>query len=270
MRGRVKALNRPQYGVHFKWQLGMPLNYEKPEINQSTFPKKPSKPIKVFWHCAAMGNWREVAIEQLQIAKAVSIKRMTTGFLGDSTQLATLIEIAKGIDIELDIAFHRAALNQYEWPTIRLIEQWAKTGSGAMLYWHTKGVSRPRDVRKKIWRRLMQSEVVAKCNQLVHRLGEFNCIGVNWQNTPPVSYFAGNFWLSTASYVSQLESVDHYQKHPRYKTRNRIDQARGGCEFWISSGEVQPKPLSLVCSNAPFWHGNWKWDNLYKYRQANQ
>jgi len=221
---------------------------ENPTVEEALKAFMPHPP-QVFWHVAAMGNWREVCREQLALAERSGFREMTVGFLGSPAERAELEAMAPA-PVRLNVAFSGEDLKRYEWPTLRLLAAWCRDHEGPVLYWHTKGVSNPDDARKRLWRELMERELVAKWRERVGSLQAFDVVGVDWMDGG-LPHFSGNFWISTARHIRSLVEIDAYQQSPRHRMEES-NQARCGAEFWIGSAPC--RPLSLVYRNQNLWN----------------
>jgi hypothetical protein len=116
------------------------------------------------------------------------------------------------------------------------------------LYAHTKGVSNPGDSGKKAWRDIMTRHVIKKWEQNLAKLAEFDAIGVNWQDSPNLPHYQGNFWMARADWIASLDPPANYKTFPDPNFANQ-PWARMHAEAWLGS-----KPWhhieSLRCRNA--------------------
>jgi hypothetical protein len=217
--------------------------------------------LGVFYHCACMGNWKEVIEEQLALAARVGLTTMYVGLLGSDDDLAHFEARAKALGVTVDVVYHHTDLLMFEIPTIRLVADFAASHpDNYVLYWHTKGVSSPKDTVKVRWRRLMDMEVIGQWKRNTEYLrGGLDTVGVNWRHHPPTSHWAGNYWMSKSSYLNSLEDFSHYYRHPRHWSGDHINQFRLGAEMWHGAGVPEPKIKSLVTFNERidfpgYWH----------------
>lgn len=106
-------------------------------------------------------------------------------------------------------------VSRFEIPTLRHMHHLSASlrggrGSQAqLLYLHTKGVSYTEDHPQiRDWRHLMTHFLVTKHSTCKYLLlsGEFDAIGCNYNSFPRL--FSGNMWWTTASFLTQLPSID--------------------------------------------------------------
>ncbi|WP_315817962.1 hypothetical protein [Paraflavitalea speifideaquila] len=226
------------YESHYKWLLEY-------KISVAAFVRDH---VKVFYHLACMGNWQQVFEEQLQLLHDNGFRQMNMTVLGCNEELRTVRLIALKYKMEIHILFSDPELAHFEKPAIGAIEKYANENEGYVLYLHSKGVSNPGDHTKTKWRRLMMRELVQEWEYCVLQLPNFDIIGVNWRDMPPVSHFCGNFWYASTRYLRTLADFKQYYQYPRFKIWDAINHKRLGCEFWIGSGNRRPNLLSLFAA----------------------
>jgi hypothetical protein len=215
--------------------------------------------VKVFYHLACMGNWKEVFPEQMRQLQQNGFRNIRMSILGSTADLSTVHTAVRELDMEADIFFHSEDLNCFEKPALEAIENYARHNGGHILYLHSKGVSNPGDQTKTKWRKLMMRELIDNWEGCMLQLPHYDVIGVNWRDMPPTSHFCGNFWYASVNYLRKLADFNSYYNNPRYRIWDRINDKRLGCEFWIGSGKEKPRVLSLFCRNVDFCnHEYWR------------
>jgi len=237
------------YESHYKWLLEY-------KISVAAFVRDQ---VKVFYHLACMGNWQQVFEEQLRQLRQNGFRQMNMTVLGGNDELRTISLAAAKYKMDINILFSEPTLTYFEKPALLAIEKYARENEGYVLYLHSKGVSNPDDPTKPKWRRLMMRELVQKWEQCVLQLPNYDIIGVNWRDMPPVSHFCGNFWYASTRYLRTLADFNHYYQNPRFQIWDAVNHKRLGCEFWIGSGNRKPNLLSLFCRNVDFCnHEYWR------------
>jgi hypothetical protein len=214
--------------------------------------------VAVFYHVAGLGNWREIVGEHFRLLREVRLERLTVTHVGSPGDLPYIDRTAAECGLEVTVARHADNLKLFETPAMYAIEEWARASDGCVLYFHTKGVSAPGCPRKRKWRELMNREVIGRWTDNVRALDDWDVVGVNWRNCPPIAHFCGNFWWARADYVRSLAPFDSYYRRPLYPS-DWDDGLRLGCEFWIGSAPRQPRVKSLVCADQDFCDG-WSLD----------
>jgi Methyltransferase domain len=240
------------YNIHYSELLEY-------KINVSDFIKGH---VKVFFHLACMGNWKEVFNEQMTQLNRNGFNKINLTVLGSEQDLQVVKDIMDMCYIDGNIIFNSPDHTCFEQPAMIAIEEYARCNSGYVLYLHSKGVSNSSDINKMKWRRLMMSELVDNWRNCMIQLPHWDVIGVNWRTMPPTSHFSGNFWYASTDYLRKLADFKTYYDNPRYDISNSNFNKRLGCEFWIGSGEAEPSVLSLFCKNVDFCT-NYYWMDKY-------
>lgn len=208
--------------------------------------------ITVFYHVACMGNWQDVFREQMQQLSSNRFNKIHLSVLGSNEELQLIQSVLQKMKIKVLTLLFNEDLRNFEAPALNAIQEHAREYNGYVLYLHSKGVSNPADEAKTKWRRLMMKELVENWENCMMQLLNYDVIGVNWRDMPPISHFCGNFWYASTAYLRKLADFNNYYDKPIYKIWDRINDKRLGCEFWIGSGSTSPKVLSLFCRNVDF------------------
>jgi SAM-dependent methyltransferase len=216
--------------------------------------------VEIFYHIAAIGNWREVVSEHFALLGKVGLHSAHMSFLGEMEGLDHVMRCSADANVNVTIAWLDHRLTLYETPALKTIEDWVRINEGSILYFHTKGVSAPNDPYKRRWRDLMNQHVICNWLENVRHLDEFDLVGVNWRHCPPISHFCGNFWWARSDWIRSLAPFDLYYENPRYPS-NWDSGRRLGCEFWISSSAKEPRVKSLFCWNQDFCNPAY-WDQF--------
>lgn len=198
-----------------------------------------------FYHIAAMGNWIEVVHEQKAACDEVGLKPLchVSGSAEDAEAVRSL---------GLEVVSESRDLREYETPTLELVYRWCcDNPTGAVAYFHTKGVSAPADESKAAWRRLMMSNVISPWRQNLRRLEIADIVGVNWIESVDLPHFSGNFWMTRADWVSSRLSspTDHRDRGGPQVMGN--PWRRWHAEAWVGSNQWHIVE-SLVCRNENF------------------
>jgi hypothetical protein len=231
-----------EYHMHYEWLLRY--KWSVTEFLRSR--------ITVFYHVACMGNWYDVFQEQMQQLSSNNFNKIHLSVLGSQEELQHIESVLKKMQIKVLTLLFNEDLRNFEAPALQAIQDHAKKYNGYVLYLHSKGVSNPADESKTKWRRLMMKELVENWENCMMQLLNYDVIGVNWRDMPPISHFCGNFWYASTAYLRKLADFKNYYEKPLYKIWDHINDKRLGCEFWIGSGSTSPKVLSLFCRNVDF------------------
>lgn len=194
-----------------------------------------SRPPIVVYHAAGMGNWKEIVREQFALLRSSGLvsamqrvgDRMRVTHVGED--LNWLIEEAARQDVPIRIVKTAPEVGHGELFAIQEVERAAKQegASRPILYFHTKGASCPNDNTRLIWRKAMNTYVVAKWRENMEAARGLDAAGWNWVNTGGVWHFSGNFWIANPDFIRRLPDFTEY-----YRGRG-CD--RWACELWFSS-----------------------------------
>jgi hypothetical protein len=126
----------------------------------------------------------------------------------------------------------------------------------AILYLHTKGVTRAGDRNVEDWTRFLEYRVVEQWRDCVARLeAGFDTCGANFR-TRPWPHYSGNFWWARAAYLRTLRRL---LKPSEVGFASQIpgsrEEARFDAEAWIGTGtgrhwSVDASPVRYD----PAWH----------------
>lgn len=91
-----------------------------------------------------------------------------------------------------------------------------------VLYWHTKGITRPYSMPVADWRELLSYWCVDRWHDAVQMLYRADVVGANLAASPEW-HFSGNFWWTTLGHLSKLGELRHGL--PRF-----------AAEAWVATG----------------------------------
>lgn len=211
------------------------------KIEERQKVRRVPQPFRVFYHIACLNHWREVVAEQLRLAGHVRLSVIFCTVLGSPADVAWCVHEAGSHSVALSVVHRSEALDEYETPTLVKLREWAVSNpSGAVLYWHTKGVSAVSEHDRKIkaqWRRLMQRYLIGRWRKVLVELAVHDIAGVAWQSSPDFPHFAGNFWMARCDWLSNLDDPYHYRQY-----RTNAERVLGGhkwirmhAEMWLGS-----------------------------------
>lgn len=243
----------------------------------------------VVWHVACMGNWRAVVTEQLALLKSVELRNVNVSYVGNLGELPWLLEEAQYHGVTLNVVSQNPDLGAAEVPAILYVEKLAREGTDRpILYFHTKGVSRPDDRKRWTWRRALQEFTIKRWKENLKVLLEENldAVGFNWVELGLPYHFSGNFWLASPDWIRKLPDFKPYSTirimptNPRFNCESWIGSAPGikklsvGCknvvwektDFQAVIDDVEkgsPKHLTFATSSSADFPRQWVWDSLH-------
>lgn len=167
-------------------------------------------PIHLVYHIALGNNWAEIVRDQL-----AAIESSGLGEVFESMTVTTVGKKTEELDLLFDAFRYRKktavihASNDfaaYEFPAIEKVREIARINSGRskILYFHTKGVScynTPLRENVRLWRKYMEHFVIAKWEDCLQALDEFDACGVDLSLSERAFYFSGNFWWGRGDYL---------------------------------------------------------------------
>jgi len=223
--------------------------------------------VNAFYNIACTGHWREVVLEQFRVLSRAGFPHtVNISFLGSMDDFRFVEEVAFFHSIEIDLIHLEQNLMQFEFPSIRKIQALARSlkdePSEAVLYFHTKGVSRPGDPGIHWWRWTMNACVLNRWRDCLADLETHDVAGVAW-NSHPGHHFCGNFWWARTDYLIKLEDFDKYKDHGNFgwnDNRGEVFRKRYAAELWISQNvvdQVPPRVMSYIDKNISVWSAEW-------------
>ena len=201
--------------------------------------------IAVFYHLyqREYGDWAALFREQYSLLMKSGLgwkaDRVHIGINGD--------EKLSGFPPNFNIE-HNLNIHMEETDTLKSLLKYAEANKDAkILYFHTKGVSRP-SPEMTDWRRLMEYFCVEKWRDCVDLLDEHGAVGCNFMDDCYYGFyphFSGNFWWATAEHIQRL---DH-----SYLDASGDHDSRFMREFWI--GSAGQEHLHELHHSGIVWHG---------------
>jgi len=229
---------------------------EETPLLQLEAPRKPVIPARVLppityhyphvvYHVAEMGDWQEVVCEQLYDLAAAGLVHINVTVAGGSGDWVVTEAAQRGISAT--IVARSPSLKVYESLALDEVYRFANSTEGIegrpILYLHTKGVSAPGNLGKRLWRRLMMRHLVAKWREHWPALTDHDAVGCNWMphhrsGNETAPHFAGNFWLARADYIRSLPPWEAWWRKRGHE--------RFSCESWIGANPAAKVRSLLV------------------------
>lgn len=204
--------------------------------------------FQAFYAIAAMNNWKEVVLEQKDLCDSLCINPICS--------LLGTIEDKKWVeDTGLKIQYWSKELTEYETPALEMLYEWSlQNPLGAVLYFHTKGVSVPKDDNKKYWRWLMQDYLIVEYETNLKKLELCDMVGVSWMEDLHYPHFSGNFWMARCDWIKNLINPREYRNNggPNF-WQHPWDRMHA--EMWIGS-KPHHSIESLCGLNCRLWEDN--------------
>lgn len=180
-----------------------------------------------YYHCYAAGAWERPAAEHVAALAGAGLHTdMTIGLIGAPGERGKARDIIgaaladAGLPaperwVEADTGWEQVTLQQIHFDVHRI------PGAFPALYAHTKGAHNDTPVNRA-WRRAMTRELVGGWRHCTSLLNEgHDTAGCHWVSAGGPSFYGGNFWWATASYLRTLPPPDR--------------ENRWRAETWVSS-----------------------------------
>lgn len=124
----------------------------------------------------------------------------------------------------------------------------AESANVKVLYVHTKGITRHRNLCVQDWRHMMEYFCITQWRNCVAALDVEGVSAVGCNLLPwPLSHFSGNFWWATAKHIQALASPDEWSKQVQPLKdkffRNDFLVLRDECYVLQNSGGATAKTL---------------------------
>lgn len=155
-----------------------------------------------------------------------NLEKFYVGIVGSEINRKNLKKLLSDFekDIPLNILFEES--QGYEQTTLEKMHEHARQNEGYYFYAHTKSSSNNQQ-SNKCWMKTMEIYNVIRWTQTVKRLSSCDAVGCFWmtyekfpkhshwshtnQNTN--SFFAGNYWWTTAKVIKELPRPDTTNRH---------------------------------------------------------
>jgi len=211
----------------------------------------------IVYHVASMGDWQEVVTEQLNLLVSVGLKdcKLYLTHVGPLSDTEWLLSSSQANGLFPTLERRDDNVMHYETFAMILIERLAKLSDEPIMYFHTKGVSASWHQGKRMWRKLMEREVISGWRNHLPELeqDEYDAVGVNWcQWDDP--HFSGNFWIARADWIRKLPDYVAYH-HSKSLVRT-------SCEFWIGSA-TGIRVKSLACAGHSMFYDDYDWGQFF-------
>lgn len=212
----------------------------------------------VFYHVACMGrerDWKAVVSEQVrELSNAGLLPNVRCCVLGRDKDVDWVAE-------RLNVVWSAADLKLYETPTLQKLWEWShQNPSAAVMYMHTKGVSKPNCILAAAVRHVASEVLIRETASCVELLTTNDVVGLNWTEGFP-DHFSGNFWFARCDWINSLLSPEVHKTIPlthRRTGNDWIDPAwdRMHAEMWVGNFPNQSrKPTTrwVACTHCDWW-----------------
>ena len=183
--------------------------------------------VKGFWHIFLHAHWYSVITDQMRILLTSGLydacEEISIGCIGSPAERDFLQRYVVAVYPKLKIKYFSTIAEEYEFPTLRLIE--ADDSYYAGFYFHTKGVTRPFEGVIQNWRIYLNEMVLNRWQEHRDRVeGDYDVSSANYLKSP--DHFSGNFWWFSRDYFNRCPPID------RIDLKNRFH-----AEQWICMGK---------------------------------
>jgi hypothetical protein len=164
---------------------------------------------KVFWHIWMVSHWYTVITDQMRILLTSGLydecEEINIGCIGAPDQKAFLEKYFVNVYPKLKIKYYSNRPEDYEFPTLRLIE--ADDSQYVGLYFHTKAVTRPFEVPINHWRSMMNEQLINRYQEHRDRVENgYDVSSIGYLKSP--NHFSGNFWWFNRNYINRCPPID--------------------------------------------------------------
>ena len=184
--------------------------------------------IKGFWHIYLVNHWYSIVSDQLRTMINSGLydlcEEINIGCIGFPEEKALLEKLFVNVYPKLNIKYYSQEPMDYEFPTIKLIEDDKSDYVG--FYFHTKASTKPYDAIQNHWRVWLNESILndwrKHCNNVS---SNFDVSGVNHCLSP--DHYSGNFWWFNSKYIKHLPKINTLNKSWRYHAEQWICMGKG-------------------------------------------
>lgn len=189
--------------------------------------------INIFIHVALLDGWFEKVHKYILLIDSSGLFNIVNNiylcFVGKDD-----IDISNFDDhIRKKILVKRVSskLTDFELPTQKLLYDFCSNNKNSyILYIHTKGVGKEKNLCIEDWIDYMLYFLINKHTVALENLSTNSTVGVDLRNEPTLHY-SGNFWWAKSSYISTLPDPLLFNNLVKYP--NPLNSVRHNQEFWI-------------------------------------
>lgn len=179
--------------------------------------------IKGFAHFFLINSWYSIVMSQVRIMLTSGLydacEEISVGCIGFPEDKALLEKFIIDLYPKFKIKYYSANPEDYEFPTLKLIEQDNSDYVG--FYFHTKGVTRPFETNIINWNCWLSESILNRWKEHRDRVENgYDLSSVNELKSP--DHFSGNFWWFRRSYINKLPKIDTLDKTNRYMAEQWI------------------------------------------------
>jgi hypothetical protein len=213
------------------------------------------KPIAIFYHVYICGDYEKAIIiinEQINLLESSGLLGAADEFYvnshGGQEEFLTVLSLA-GPKAIVTCSQDTSGGLEGELPTFAMLQDWLPGHRGwNVFYFHAKGITKPDDQFRFVWRRCMMRATVQRWRECVNALDSgMDMAGPHWltpEKYPGTAHlvrpiWGGNFFWATANYLLSLPPLIR-------KTAPGLD--RYMAENWVGMGK-HPKVMDF----APHW-----------------
>lgn len=173
--------------------------------------------IKGFFHVYLINDWYTVVTDQLRILLTSGLydacEEINIGCIGFPEDKGLLEKLIVNLYPKFKIRYYSANPEDYEFPTLKLIEQDNSEYVG--FYFHTKAISRPFEPIISHWRSWLNESVLNRWREHYERVTNgYDVSSVNEMKSP--DHFSGNFFWFNRAYINRLPKIDTLDKTHRW------------------------------------------------------
>lgn len=188
--------------------------------------------IKGFWHIWLQAHWYSVVSDQMRILLTSGLydacDEINIGCIGSPAEKAVLEKYFVSLYPKLKIRYHSERAEDYEFPTLRLIEN--DNSKYAGFYFHTKAVSKPFESVINHWRACLDEEILNRWQRHYENIcNGYDVSSMNHMSGP--DHFSGNFWWFNREYIKRLPRIDSLNHEYRWDAEQWICKSPGKYYF---------------------------------------
>jgi len=179
--------------------------------------------IKLFWHICMVNHWRDIVREQIVLLTTSGLydacSEIHIGCVGLERNRRTLELFILRHYPKLKLAYHSNTLQEYEFPTLHLIEQDNSDYIG--FYFHTKGVTKPKDTMQPKERQFLNEMMIEqwRLHVMIIETG-YDVSALSYQSIP--NKFSGNYFWFHRQRINRLMPLDTLDHSNRYNAEKWI------------------------------------------------
>jgi hypothetical protein len=170
------------------------------------------EPAIAYYHAYLVGDWRALVHEQIALLRRhVPVSELVCFAVAPDPHTPKDFRLLVDDLWAAPVRYHfQSQGNEVDGiNALRAYVEWTEN-EAAVLFFHTKGITKPGDQKIQDWRHLMEYFTIERYQRALETLDlGFDVVGCNFlsREAPIANHFSGNFWWARLSHLRRLPQI---------------------------------------------------------------